>query len=115
MIEAKGLNVGNIYNRKHGKGHTETIFDEEIISAIFNDTSSEYALNDFDTIPLTEQHILGFGYEAIQELATDLIEKSKVPLIDNVALLVDHLQTLPVHKLQNLYYELTGEELKKSE
>lgn len=53
MIQANHLRLGNIYNRKHGKGFTATVMTEEIIGKIFTD-SPEHALNDFENIKLTD-------------------------------------------------------------
>lgn len=54
MIKAEHLRLGNIYNRKHGKGYTATIMTEEIIGKIFTN-SPEHALDDFENIELTDE------------------------------------------------------------
>lgn len=53
MIKAEHLRLGNIYNRKHGKGYTAIVMTEEIISKIFGN-SPEHALDDFENIELTD-------------------------------------------------------------
>ncbi len=70
-----------------------------------------WGYNVLQPIPLTEEWWDKFGYECVQEFATVLIEKSKIPLVDNLNTLVPHIESLPIHKIQNLWYELTGSEL----
>lgn len=62
MIDARDAVVGFIFNRKHGKGWTQTILTEEIVGKIFGD-SKEYALNDFEPIPLTPERLEALGFK----------------------------------------------------
>lgn len=64
-----------------------------------------------EPIPLTEEWWVKFGYECVQEFVTALISKSKIPLDNNFNVLVPYIESLPIHKIQNLYFALTGEEL----
>jgi len=56
-----------------------------------------------------------FGYESIQEFACDLSEKAENHLGVDIDFYnecgIDLIESLPIHKIQNLFYELTGEEL----
>jgi hypothetical protein len=61
MIKAEEIRLGNVYNRKHGKGWTETVIDENIMGKIFSD-SKEYALDDFEPVPLTADILRQFGF-----------------------------------------------------
>jgi hypothetical protein len=129
MIKASELRIGNRYNRKHGKGWTEVVINEKILSAIFNDDSSDYALNDFEPIPLTPEILQLFGFErrfknspkdwsldhsGIKHDVYFLFINGKIQLAysddwgDNEASV--ELQFL--HQIQNLFHAITGEELR---
>jgi len=62
-------------------------------------------------IPLTEEWWDKFGYECIQEFIIDMIEKSIHPLDESVGIWVATISPLPIHRIQNLFKELTNEEL----
>lgn len=62
MINSKEIRIGNIYDRKHGKGWTETVMTEEIIGKIFSD-DKEYALDDFEPISLSKDVLKRFGFK----------------------------------------------------
>ena len=129
MIKANELRIGNIYNRKHGNGRTETAITIEILCKIFSD-DLEYAINDFESIPLTEEWLLIFGadehYYIVQheagsstfegyDLHGKSIEKNnkgtwdvKVRCSSNEYI---YLATVEyVHHLQNLFFDI-GKEL----
>lgn len=114
MIQANELRIGNIYNRKHGKGWTETVMSEEIIGKIFGN-SKEYALNDFEPIPLTEEILFKAGFVK-QGMAyiISVPKKFHVTKWSDGRFMYDgflNTEIKHVHQLQNLYFALTGEEL----
>lgn len=135
MINANELRIGNIYNRKHGKGWTPTIITEEIMGKIFSD-SNEYALNDFEPIPLTAEILMQYEWIKNQQFY-DHIEWSFLYPPEGIVSLQQDGQPEKVynaalnpfifkwdgwlsgtrkeitylHQLQNLFKCLTGEEL----
>jgi hypothetical protein len=133
MIQARDLIVGNIFNRKHGKGWTWTVIDEGIIRSVFSE-SLEYALDDFEPIPLTPEILerCGFsqdgfyqyGIDASSSLSTSkrrlyfggdylyLEEEDKNLNRDLITIWnKDLMKVFYLHQLQNLYFTLTGKEL----
>lgn len=119
MIQANELRVGNIYNRKHGKGWTQIVMDEYIIGNIFG-TGSTYALDDFEAIPLTATEMYDLEFNIFHE--NPRLEKFWVnnqgyyPIIiqqtRNLDFYFQENTPLPyLHQLQNLYRDLTGNEL----
>lgn len=129
MIKSNELRICNVYNRKHGKGWTETIIDEMLMAEIFGQ-SMEYALDDFEPIPLTEEWFLRLGFTfKTEELGVKFYETQVG--IDFLCFsknghwninsgkshwYMDRNFQSPkyVHQLQNLYYDLTGVELSVS-
>lgn len=127
MIQANGLRVGNIYNRKHGKGWTQVVMDENLIGSIFSD-SHEHALNDFEGVPITRDILEMIGLKKRFDTTDCNIwdwedKENKPPTRNNsftVALIAEGWiypgapGAVPfhyVHDLQNLYYFLSHQEL----
>lgn len=132
MIDARELRLGNVYNRKHGKGWTETVITEDLISKIFNGNPQDPALDDFEPIPLSEDWLLRFTQ--FQKTANDIFHAALFPglelvigklpthkqfilyelhhKVDDELLATITLNPLEfVHTLQNTFYALTGTEL----
>lgn len=103
-MDAKELRIGNYINHlgKMVKCNINTIY---AISKIKGESVM------YLPIPLTEEWWSKFDYECIQEFITVLIDKSKIPLSDDFNFWIDYIKSLPIHKIQNLYLELTSEEL----
>lgn len=84
--------------------------------SVYQDPNNEkingYNINYFEPVPLTEEWWPKFGYECIQEFIVDLIDKSIHPISNDISIWVATLSSLPIHKIQNLWYELTNKELK---
>lgn len=119
MIKANEIRIGNLYNRKHGKGCTETVIDEMILAEIFGQ-SLEYSLNIFEPIPLTVSELRKFGFDEYEgfEFIKDGISLHFITTDDNFQfeftcpeLEWKILDVKFVHQLQNLYFNLTGKEL----
>jgi hypothetical protein len=124
MIKANELVVGHIFMRKHGKGHTWTVIDERIVGIVFS-KSLEYALNDFEPIPLTAETLKGCGFIARPGSGTLMLtiayEDSDYPCTlqrtgdgvqicrSGIGAITAHIEYL--HQLQNLFFALTGQEL----
>lgn len=121
MIKANEIRIGNIYNRKVGKGITPIIIDEMIMAEIFGQ-SLEYSLNDLEPIKLTKEELKAMGFEEYphnHDFAKDGIYISHItsdesyqleftsPLIEWMVIDLKF-----VHQLQNIYFTLTGKELK---
>lgn len=107
MIQANELRIGNYYN-----------FDSYVIKldgsllAGYIQNESEYTLS---PIPLTDDQLLDFGFKLISE---DKIIYSKgrfqIEKIGDSFIETRYGTNLKhVHKLQNLYFEIIKEELKK--
>lgn len=117
MIQAKDLRVGLWFNRKHGKGWSWIILDEDIIRSIFSD-SLEYALNDFEPIPLTSEILLMAGFTKSKQHSLDYFYdvgngkafcfRLNMPFKHNNSW---YPEKKYLHELQNLLYTITGCEL----
>lgn len=108
IVEIEGINKNTIY---HSKGQ----FDQNI----------EPAYEPFRQIQLTEDWLLKFGF--IKDQPEGWFYKQPIDILNQRFLLFKH-KDLPyyyadgcfspylkyVHQLQNLYYSLTGEELRLS-
>lgn len=131
MIHANELRIGNIYNRKHGKGWTQTVIDYDIIGHIFS-YSTAYALDDFEAIELTPGILGACGGLPIPSafrghmyaivinanigiiycvngnirLSAATANEGEEEQITEVDIPIKYL-----HQLQNLYRDLTGTEL----
>ena len=68
-----------------------------------------------EPIPLTQEWWPKFGYESIQEFACHIPSESENHLGIDIDFYNDagikFIESLPIHKIQNLFYENTGEEL----
>jgi len=124
-LQPQELRIGNIYNRKHGKGWTETTIDEKLMSQIFDDNDPLLALNDFEPIPLSEEWLKKFGFKktaqnifklvlpshsSFEEYVIASIGSVRIQICKNGAYAYDPIIQY-VHQLQNLYFALTGTEL----
>ncbi len=88
MIQAKDIRVGAIFNRKHGKGWTETIINEEIIGKIFSG-DKEYALDDFEPIQINDEILAMYNFEFFDYYILDdyagneILKHYKLPFNDS--------------------------------
>jgi len=121
-MKATDLRIGNYYFRKHGKGWAETCIDEDMVGRIFSQ-STEYALNDFEPIPLTEEWLVNLGFKETWSDGKERKEYSIGPFYlfhyrkgNNESVKWESgggdVRVLKyVHSLMNLYHALTGQEL----
>lgn len=119
-MDTKEFRRGNIINAKFAEWLTgsnpqwrpitiDVIHEDSITTSLGEsiDVDDKY----LKPIPFTEEWWGKFGYECIQEFLVYLLDESKVPLNDDFNFWVPYIESLPIHKIQNLFYELTGEEL----
>lgn len=122
-MKVQDLRVGNlvIYNNKDFK--VLEIYQWKI-KAQSNKGIVEFNLSELQPIPLTEQRLIEFGFEKGEDIldyknvyyfkncwvSLDCYDNVGFDWIDETA--VNCYETLYVHQLQNLYYSLTGNELK---
>jgi len=115
MIESKELRIGNLFLERFTK---EVLIVEELTVdkiTFSGDYSTEWQA---EPIPLTEEWLVKFGYNNNQVYIRDL----KVTTTEDnepIYYLADEYDNGVgcndieyVHQLQNLYFALTGEELK---
>jgi len=113
MIEAKELRIGNFLQ----------IYDEAFQWGLddFRSMEFEHSVGEYEPIPLTEEWLIKFGGVGVEmegypvyyinPFAIEFYEKECVVHVGrSVEIKINH-----VHQLQNLYFALTGEELKIKE
>ena len=123
-MRAQDLRIGNLVN--YGINivpiksiHIESVLkDSAVVYIELNKKLSHYCVNieDISPIPLTEDWLLKFGFES--NPYQDRYENGKIHIEcdktkEITQLWIDgmpHIQF--IHQLQNLYFALTGEELK---
>ena len=116
-MDAKELRIGNWYERNDFSQHQITIDDLVYLS-------KGEEITRIHPIPLTEEWLLRFGFKAakypkgrcfyLNNFWISLSEKLNVYISDTSEeddLSGITLNILHVHKLQNLFFALTGEEL----
>lgn len=117
-MRAKELRIGNIvlYQGKPKKivGITEEHPDIDYLTLDYLDWG------DIEPIPLTEELLLGCGFEKyggenLYHNQLNKLEAYKHPMKDGYGIGLSGCYTLPhikhLHQLQNLYFTLTGKEL----
>lgn len=102
-MEAKELRIGNLVNTN------KTITPIHVWDSIFVDMNEDRII--ITPIPLTEDWLLKFGFECIQDLITDLQSNVFEAVFRLDEFTINQIMDLHVHQLQNLYFALTSEEL----
>ena len=124
-MDARELRIGNYVNRLGQQTVVNSVSHGlEGLSYVSTKASGVVTENQIESIPLTEEWLLKFGFEkrerkyylstlSMKELTTYPI--TILWLSGEIYLSIgDSTITygeIPVHRLQNLYYALTGEEL----
>lgn len=125
-MEANELKIGNLVNHNIFGNCKITALDYEMICIQRNDLDIKewFDLEDFNQIKLTEEWLFNFGFKydnnwhyqigenpLTKDYLLDLcwIDNTKFPFYRN-----GFFKIKSVHQLQNLYFALTGEELKNS-
>jgi hypothetical protein len=107
-MRSNELRIGNYVNtwRKKHKGIISyelefvCIDANELIDILYEGYEPE-------PIPLTEEWSVKFGYECLVDMACDFSCKSLYP----IEITSEDLKLMKVNEAQNLYLDLTGEEL----
>jgi len=116
-MEANELRIGNWVEYFHDQnGFIQLPLDKEMFDLAYSVLEEKKHLEyDFNPIPLTEEWWPKFDYESIQEFACHISEKAEMYLGIHIDFYNDEgiqfIENLPIHKIQNLYFILTGEEL----
>ena len=116
-LKANELRIGNYLNGKQGHVIITEIRENNIVK-IHDNTSSFYVGTCLKPITLTEEWLIKFGFEWNGNKFLTIFTpcgKAFVYLEDNFFKFVNVTIEIPikyVHQLQNLYFALTGEELK---
>ena len=126
-MKAKELRIGNFVNyiEKIYVGQKDKVVKIIAITENYlkDDTNKNTIIGEVEAykpIPLTEEWFLKFGFVKDKDGLFKLFEYSEVPILfskdldcwtcDGINFSVNNLNH--VHQLQNLYFALTGEELK---
>ena len=127
-MKASELRIGN-YLALPTRGE-DVVIVEEIFANDFvvcDVTSNEWPIADYAPIPITEEWLLKLGFKEHDELAGYGIECGRMGIVignaqdddfmflfrEDIGLNYEALVFIDyVHHLQNLYFALTGEELK---
>jgi hypothetical protein len=118
-MKANELRLGNLtYYNFHDK--------KEVVEICFNDFKNfERCIDRFSAIPLTEEWLLGFGFE-FKEIYNGFVKNidkdNEFIIAENVNIKQDYylcdiditIELKHVHQLQNLYFALTNKELIKT-
>ena len=127
-MKAQELRIGNYVNGIYSEGG----FIGEVLTVDLEgcliDTNGIYdltSLKNIKTIPLTEKWLVKFGFEKVREDAFDIQYKyflenkntfrvigKSVSIRSGLSGITISTNIEHVHQLQNLYFALTGEELK---
>lgn len=112
-MEAKELRIGNLLN--HNNGFVVGPFTVNSIHISDLEKDNAYA-KEYEPIPLTEEWLIKFGFERWNDVYNNFYHKLNGIEIENGNIYVGHGNKIKyVHQLQNLYFAITGEELKKQD
>ncbi len=119
-MEATELRISNIVNCNNKRHHEPYIVVESITSECINVDFRPYNLNELEPIPLTEDWLLKLGFKKdlnsykLKNFGRSMFHFGKPCFYPagrlSSLMRMDNLSY--VHQLQNLYFALTGEELK---
>jgi len=122
MLLVNELRIGNLIKNLEGTFcKVESLTKVGGIGATCNPVSKKYGgfVEEFDEIPLTEKILMDFGFEKIKISESILGYKKDILYLSNDFRFIvyddriNYLTTIikSVHRLQNLYFFLTSEEL----
>jgi hypothetical protein len=130
-VEAKDLRIGNYikllgWDSQDGEIVYYPPFDEiiKVDLNVLGDIQDERSQNEYEPILLTEEWLLGFGFEKVDLQDDPPYEmfiadgfgiwdfNGKHWIVDFIDQSEIDFKLYYVHQIQNLYYILTGEELK---
>jgi hypothetical protein len=117
MIDPKELRIGNFVKTWKGIEEIESISKDSIIWTFHPECSTTRAPEEIKPIPLTEEWLLKFGFKLIIHIhgySFWSLKNCNIKIYDGkteyYGYTVSHVKS--VHSLQNLYFALTGKELK---
>lgn len=122
-MEARELRIGNLVKSKnHPKDSVFIIYKiyENSVVALKSGSLYRFYIDELEPVPLTEELLLKFGFENTHRI--DYGELKPCYAIFSLAIMLRHnsffvdwiggnTEIKYVHQLQNLYFDLTGEEL----
>jgi len=118
-LEAKELRIGNIVINAGRRGSVQPLIGVESVSVSLLGIIATYPDNhEYEPIPLTEEWLLKFGFirKHFDMKIKGLKLTASTRLVASDKLSAFHHKKVgfisSVHQLQNLYFALTGEELK---
>ena len=117
MIPARELRPGNLIGMLDASYVVSAVNEEDNTIKLWNKDKTKslgtFNLDSVDIypIPLTEEQLIAFSYECIQEFIIYLIHYSIHPVSDNVSWWIATISPLHIHEIQNLWCVITGEEL----
>jgi hypothetical protein len=125
-MKVSELRIGNLLRDKVTKTELRVIklTEQDIVTHVID--RSMFPLQDgwgIEPIPLTEERLLKFGFTDEEDyLELEIHESLSIIYVGYLALMLDgviiqinDVNSDKVHQLQNLYFALTGEELKQQE
>lgn len=125
-MEANELRIGNLFIEKHCG---ETITVESISKERIGFSGEFYGKWQAEPIPITEEWLLRFGFDKGEEYYLNKNLDSKEGIFEKMCYDLQNkeftincnnydgycVEVEYIHQLQNLYFALTGEELKLNE
>ena len=113
-MKANELRIGNYYVDIDNK--LSSISGYELHQFTIKENTDNLGVMEYQPIPLTEEWLLKFGFDRniLNANHNDIIYYSENNIaIKGILGMVKPSQCIYVHQLQNLYFALTGEELKQ--
>lgn len=111
-MEAKELRIGNYIQHSEDSiwGCIDKFYGDEVYIDDWHYGTTE--LKECEPIPLNDEWLLKFGFEDwdIDIYTMDLMNNNFYVLFDELEIIAKNIKY--VHQLQNLYFALTGNELK---
>lgn len=126
-MEANELRIGNIV--WSNDGHYDKI-EDEVTGIEYNRVSTKYCktpylpISNIEPIPLAEKWILKFGFKKVESLCEGGYSLNNVNLSINSINEINfylfefgdwYIKIKFLHQLQNIFFALTGKELKSNE
>jgi hypothetical protein len=126
-MKANSLRIGNLVSQNGFYGYVYSIesaeprndirFSDKDIITLFDNGMTYVPIDEIEPIPLTEEWLIKFGFNKVCSMYIRISDINEMEFFDNIITFKDWFCKLEkkiqyVHQLQNLYFALTGEELK---
>jgi len=112
-MKATELRIGNLVG-SYNKGEEDRVLTINAQNILVEAKANKQGYTRYRPIPLTEEWLLKFGFERNKYALTSFI-KNDVIISTDKFIYMSRTKLKYVHQLQNLYFALTGEELKLNE